>query len=384
MGSDSRKQTVRGKEATKQVLFSHEGTDYLVVWRMDTTPNGLERYLVRPRTHGTTGEPLEAEVVPPRAPQWAHLRLEEEARLASRLVHPTIERVQGLRSSGDRTFLLKEHVEGCSLESVITFGVLRGDQWMSEAFCLYMASKVAEALHLAHSATDEEGRPLGILHRAVSPHAIRIGWTGAVKLGDFASAYSLLPQRLRTPQGLFRGELEYAAPERLEPPGTAVSDARADLFSLGVVLLETLTGHCIYGLESLEEAAGLNRGPCPPQPVRRRAERPSWATPEEMAALAAALRPEHVEEALQGVSAPVKRLVHQALCRDPGERYATAARFQADLQSCLRTVRAAPYDARAASLELLQARTEAEGSPRREGATLAEWGVFSEDLPMHS
>jgi len=382
MGSDSRKQTVHGKEATRQVLFSHEGTDYLVVWRMDTTPNGLERYLVRPRTHGTPGEPLEAEVVPPRAPRWAHLRLEEEARLASRLVHPTLERVHGLRPSADRTFLLKEHVEGCSLESVITFGVLRGDQWMSEAFCLYVASRVAEALHLAHSATDEEGRPLGILHRAVSPHAIRIGWTGAVKLGDFASAYSLLPQRLRTPNGLFRGELEYAAPERLEQPGTDVS-VQADLFSLGVVLLEALTGHCIYGLESLEEAAGLNRGHCIPRPVKR-AERPSWATPEEMAALAAALRPEHVEEALQGVSAPVKRLVHLALRRDPDERYASAARFQADLQSCLQAVRPVPYDARAASLELLQARTEAEGSPRREGATLTEWGVFSEDLPMHS
>jgi serine/threonine-protein kinase len=383
MGSDSRKQTVRGKEATEQVLFSHEGTDYLVVWRMDTTPNGLERYLVRPRTHGTLGEPLEAERVPPHAPRWAHRRLEEQARLVSRLVHPTLERVLGLYPYEDKHFLLKEHVEGCSLESVITFGVLRGEQWMSEAFCLYMASRVAEALHLAHSATDEEGRPLGILHRAVSPHGIRIGWTGAVKLGDFASAYSLLPQRLRTPKGLFRGELEYAAPERLAQPCTVVPDARTDLFSLGVVLLETLTGHCIYGLESLQEAAGLNRGRCIPR-RRRRAERPSWATPEEMAALAAALRPEHVEEALQGVSAPVKHLVHQALRRDPDERYATAARFQADLQSCLQAVRPVPYSARAASLELLQARTEAEGSPLRTGATLTEWGVFSEDLPLYS
>jgi serine/threonine-protein kinase len=379
----SRKQTVHGKEATRQVLFSHEGTDHLVVWRMDTTPNGLERYLVRPRTHGGLGEPLEAEVVPPHAPQWAQLRLEEEARLASRLVHPTLERVHGLRPHEARTFLLKEHVEGCSLESVISFGVLRGDRWMSEAFCLYMASAVAEALHLAHSATDEEGRPLGIIHRAVNPQAIRIGWTGAVKLGDFASAYSLLPQRLRTPKGLFRGELEYAAPERLEPPGTAEPDVRTDLFSLGVVLLEALTGHSLYGLGSLEAAAGLDRWRCVPRRTRR-AERPSWATPEEMAALAAALRPEHVEEALQGISAPVKRLVHQALRRDPGERYATAARFRADLQSCLQAMRAAPYGARAASLELLQARTEAEGSPLREGAMLTEGGVFSEDLPMHS
>ncbi|HYO58696.1 serine/threonine protein kinase [Archangium sp.] len=383
MDSDSRKQTVHGKEATKRVLFSHEGTDYLVVWRMDTTPNGLERYLVRPRTREHVGEPMEAEVVPLDAPDQARHRVEEEAKLASRLVHPAIERVHGLHTLGEKTFLLKEHVDGCSLGTVISFGVLRGDKRMSEAFCLYVANAVAEALHRAHTATDEEGRPLGIIHRAVNPCGVRIGWDGAVKLGDFASAYSLLPQRLRTPKGLFRGELEYAAPERLMKPRTAVPDVRWDIFSLGVVLLEALTGNCLYGLGSLEGAAGLVGW----RPVPRRevlSERPSWATLEEMAVLAAALRPEHVEEALQGVSASVKNIVHKALRSDPGERYATAAELRADLRACLRAVRERPYGARAASMELLLARTEAEGSPLREGATLTERGVFSEDVPRYS
>ncbi|PTL82045.1 protein kinase [Vitiosangium sp. GDMCC 1.1324] len=383
MDSDSRKQTAHGKEPTKRVLFSHEGTDYLVVWRMDTTPSGLERYLVRPRTRGHVGPPMEVEVVPSRAPEWARLRLKEEAELASRLMHPAIERVLGLHQRGEKHFLLKEHVDGCSLASAISFGVLRGDRWLSEAFCLYMASAVAEALHAAHTAADEGGQPLGIIHRAVNPCGVRIGWDGSVKLGDFASAYSLLPQRLRTPKGLFRGEIEYAAPERLVEPRTAVPDTRMDLFSLGVVLLEALTGNCLYGLASLEAAAGLVRWrPVPRRMVR--AERPSWATLGEMAALAAALRPEHVEEALHGVSEPVKNIVHEVLRRDPGERYATAADFRSDLQACLRAMREQPYGSRAASLELLQARTEAEGSPLREEVSLTERGVFPEDIPRYS
>lgn len=383
MGSGFRKQTVRGKEATRRVLFSHADTDYLVVWRMGSTPNGLERYLVRPRTQGHVGAPMEAELLPHEAPAPARQRLEEEVRLASRLVHPAIERVLGLHTVGGKTFLLKEHVDGCSLGTVISFGVLRGDQWMSEPFCLYVAGAVAEALHHAHTATDEEGRPLGLIHRAVNPCAIRLGWEGAVKLGDFASAYSLLPQRVRTPKGLLRGEIEYAAPERLDNPLTAEPEARWDVFSLGLVLLEALTGNCLYGLGSLEAAARLAGWRTVPRSTVR-AERPGWAKPEELAALATALRPEHVEEALQGVSAPVKRLVHKALRGDPGERYATAAELQADLQACLRAVREQPYGARAASMELLMARTEAEGSPRREGATLMERGVFPEDVPGYS
>ncbi|HEX5746909.1 MAG TPA: protein kinase [Archangium sp.] len=383
MGSGFRRQTVRGKEATKHVLFSHQGTDYLVVWRMGSTPNGLEHYLVRPRSHGHVGEPLEAELLPHGAPAPAHQRLEEQVRMASRLVHPAIERVLGLHTAGDETFLLKEHVDGCSLGTVISFSVLREDRWMSEPFCLYVAGAVAEALHHLHAATDEEGQPLGLVHRALNPCGIRIGWEGTVKLGDFASAYSLLPQRVPTPGGLLRGELEYAAPERLAHLRTAVPDARWDVFSLGLVLLEALTGNCLYGLTSLQAAAGLPaRRTLPRSTVR--AERPSWARPEHLKALAAALRPEHVEEALQGVSAPVKRLVHKALRVNPDERYATAAELRDDLQENLRASREQPYGARMAAMELLMARTEAAGSPRRQGASLMERGIFPEDVPGYS
>ncbi len=133
----------------------------------------------------------------------------------------------------------------------------------------------------------------------------------------------------------------------------------------------------------MQGAAGLSgRRTLPRSTVRT--VRPSWAKPEQLKALAAALRPEHVEEALQGVSAPVKRLVHKALRVNPDERYATAAELRDDLQENLRASREQPYGARMAAMELLMARTEAAGSPRREGASLMERGIFPEDVPGYS
>ncbi|HEX8434120.1 serine/threonine-protein kinase [Archangium sp.] len=377
-----RKQTAQGKEATGRVLFSNEDTDFLVVWRMDRRPHGLLRYLVRPRTCQRVGELMEVDMLPSRAPRPAHLRLAEEARLVSLLAHPAIARVYGLHESEGKAFLLKEHVEGCNLDTIINLGLLRGRR-MSESFSLYVASEVAGALHCAHTARDEEGRALGLLHRSVNPGCIRVGRNGGVKLTDFASAYSLLPGRLRTPKGLVRGEIDYAAPERLLRRDKGVVDARADIFSLGVVLLELLTGSSLYDLEAVEQAAREAR-----RTLKTRAgassELPSWAPVGEMARLAASFHPEHVEAAMRDVSAPVRALLHQALRRDPAERYATAAEFQADLQACLRAPRRKPYGPEQAARELLVARTEAEASPERENAGLLEWGIFPEDVPRHS
>lgn len=375
------KQTAHGKEATERVLFSNEDTEFLVVWRMDSGPHGLLRYLVRPRTRQRVGELMEVDMLPPHAPPSARERMAEEVQLASRLTHPSIARVHGLFEEGGRTLLLKEHVEGCNLDTVINLGVLRG-RWMSEAFSLYVGGAVAGALHSAHTATDEEGRPLGLVHRSVNPCCIRVGLGGVVKLTDFASACSLLPERLRTPKGLVRGEIDYAAPERLLRQRASVVDARADIFSLGMVLLELLTGKSLYGLEAVERAA---------LPARRKlktrsgakAELSSWASVGEMAALAAAFRPEHVEAAMQGVSAPVKAVLHKALRGEPAERYATAADLQAALQTCLRALRGGSYGAEQAALELLVARTEAEVSPQRDEAGLLEWGIFPDDVPRH-
>ena len=140
--------------------------------------------------------------------------------------------------------------------------------------------------------------------------------------------------------------------------GTA---GRADLFSLGLVMLELLTGQQLYATDAVERAAAL----LPPDPTPRGTEgepppvRMSWTTVEQMARRAAAFQPEHVEQLMGGVSEPVRRIIHRLLRRRPSERYATAAEAEAELEACLREMRQ-PYGPEQALAELLEARREAE------------------------
>ena len=378
------RQTASGKEATRRVIFSHEGTDYLEVWRLPDSnrPEIGARYLARPRTSRGVGALVEVTVLPRAASRLAHQRLAEEMRLVALLVHPAIARFHGLHVQEGDAFLVSEHVEGCSLEAIGSFATLRGTQ-MSESFAVYVAREVAGALHHAHTAKDERGQPLGIIHRGVGPESIRVGLkSGVVKLIDFAFAYSLLPGRVPTPERLVRGTLDVAAPERLPLKGEAEVDARSDLFSLGVLLLELLTGRVLYDLEAVETAAQRALRAHKRQ-ARLIAEVPSWVPVEEMALRAAAFHPTHVEAVMEeaGLSAPVRDVLRRLLRHDPAERYATAEELRAALRVCLEAVWGAPYGSAEAVRELSQARAEAERSPLREELGLFELGVFEEDVP---
>jgi serine/threonine-protein kinase len=105
---------------------------------------------------------------------------------------------------------------------------------------------------------------------------------------------------------------------------------------------------------------------------------------EEMAALAEAYGPEHIEAALRGVSPCVKAVLHRALRREPQERYASAEEMRVALQACVRTIQREPYGVQEAARELLVAKTEAEQSPLREKGALLEWGLFADEAPRYS
>jgi tRNA A-37 threonylcarbamoyl transferase component Bud32 len=157
----------------------------------------------------------------------------DEARIAARLHHPGIVAVLDFGLDGDAPFQVLELVDGEDLAAV-----LRRVGTLPLGVALHVGREVANALDCAHRATDDEGRPLGIVHRDVSPSNVLVSREGDVKLGDFGIAFAH-ERSERTAAGVVRGKPAYMAPEQLTG---GVVDARTDVFGLACTLHRALVG----------------------------------------------------------------------------------------------------------------------------------------------
>jgi serine/threonine-protein kinase len=342
------------------VLFSHGSTDYVRVKTLSQGPYQQKRYLCVPRTGKSEGALVEVSVLSPWAHPRNHARLEEAALLGLRLRHPALPRTHGLYRDEGRALLVTEYVSGFSMNMAGHYGCMR-QRPLSEPFTLHVASQVAAALSHVHGLADASGRPLNAVHGGVDPYTILLGTDGQVMLTGFTSVFSRRASPPSQSSRASRTGLDFTAPERLCPEQGEGVDARADLFSLGLVMLELTTGQQLYATDEVERAAAL----LPPSPSPRgtgseaRAARVSWTSVEQMARRAAAFRPEHLEQLTREVSGPMRRIIHRLLRRRASERYATAAEAQAELDACLRATRE-PHGPQQALEELLEARREAE------------------------
>jgi hypothetical protein len=164
-----------------------------------------------------------------------------EARLSARLSHGNIVQVFEFGEENGEHFLAMEFVHGRDLASLIREHRPLGP--LPPGLCAYVAREVCRALAYAHSLTDDDGRPLRLIHRDISPSNVMIGFDGAVKLLDFGIAKALSESGDGTQTGTLKGKFGYMAPEQLE--GQAF-DHRADLFAVGVVLHELLAGKRLF------------------------------------------------------------------------------------------------------------------------------------------
>jgi eukaryotic-like serine/threonine-protein kinase len=183
-------------------------------------------------------------------PQFRQMFL-EEARLAARLDHPNIVSTFELGEADGSYFIAMEYLPGEDLAAVFNRCKIN-DQKMPIGIALTIASACAEGLHFAHELPSTDGRPIDLVHRDVNPANIVVTYHGAVKLLDFGIA-KMRGSTRRTDAGGFRGKVRYAAPEQVE--GLA-ADRRTDVFCLGVVLWECLTG--THPFDGPTDAAVLN------------------------------------------------------------------------------------------------------------------------------
>ncbi|WP_437530647.1 protein kinase [Sorangium sp. So ce726] len=171
-----------------------------------------------------------------------------EAKLAVRLSHANIVQVFDLgrvdHPNGDPTsyFIAMEYVPGLDLATLLA-RCRRAKRPIPLAMAVFMTAEIAKALDHAHRRRDEQSRPLGIVHRDISPQNILLSWEGEVKVTDFGIAkatQSMTDEEVgENRAGRIRGKLAYMSPEQSR---AGAIDGRSDLFSLGTVLYEMLAG----------------------------------------------------------------------------------------------------------------------------------------------
>lgn len=217
----------------------------------------------------------------------------DEATLVSGLNHPNVAQLIELGEDRGIIYLAMEWVDGDSLQTLHR-SARAAEGRIPLAIVLRIIADAAAGLHAVHELTDRQGRPLGIVHRDLSPHNILISADGTPKLIDFGIAKARDQYRCadETATGIIKGKVEYMAPEQ---PGGHDIDRRADVFSLGAILYALIKGKPPYqGATLLLTLQAL--------------------------AVARDLAP-----SLEDLPAPVAAVLLRALAFKPEERFATAA-----------------------------------------------------------
>ncbi|MBC8132552.1 MAG: serine/threonine protein kinase, partial [Deltaproteobacteria bacterium] len=238
-------------------------------------------------------------------PQFRNMFL-DEAQISMSLNHGNIVQVLDVGVAGDRAFLVLELVEGWDLAQVMERAQATGpDHPWPPSLALYVTAQICRGLAYAHAKRGPDGRPLGIVHRDVSPTNVLISEQGEVKLADFGIAKAER-KREQTLAGVIKGKIGFMSPEQaLGRP----LDARADLFSVGTVMYLMLTGRRPFDAGSELESMTL-------------AQRAEYRPPEELNPY---LSPEATE------------IVARAMQRDPAQRYQTADQMLLDVERVLRS-----------------------------------------------
>jgi serine/threonine protein kinase len=240
-----------------------------------------------------------------REPEFIEMFL-DEARLAARIHHPNVVPILEIGTSEHGYYLVMEYVEGDTLGRLLARSAQTGQQLPMNVGLRIVLDALA-GLDASHELKDDDGSPLGIVHRDVSPQNVLVGIDGSARLTDFGVARAT--SRVSTTRsGHLKGKLAYMAPEQAR--GAKDIDRRADVFAIGIVLWEVMAGRRLFKGEG--EADTLHKVLHEPIPA--------------LHSIAPKVPPE------------IDALVIRALDRDRTARFATAAEFGDALERAARTV----------------------------------------------
>ncbi len=221
----------------------------------------------------------------------------DEAKTTVALSHGNIVQVfdMGRGDDGDY-FIAMEYVAGKNLRRFLRRWVEKNRRPVDPALAAWIAGEILRGLDYAHRRTDSAGRPLGIVHRDLSPHNILISYEGEVKVADFGIAKAAT-KVVHTETGLIRGKASYMSPEQAQADPL---DGRSDLFAVGILLYELLTGDPPWtGDQPQKVLRDLTSGAPPAAPSTKR----------------------------PGISKELDAILLKALARNPDDRFPSADLF---------------------------------------------------------
>lgn len=169
----------------------------------------------------------------------------DEARLGARLSHANIVTVFDIGAADETFFIVMEFIDGCNLKAVMEHFRQMGRR-LGVKESVYICMETCRGLSYAHELVGDEGEPLHLVHRDISPPNILLSKRGEIKVTDFGLAKATT-QLEKTDPGVVKGKFSYLSPEAANGQGL---DGRADIFALGIVLWEMLAGRRLFLGES--------------------------------------------------------------------------------------------------------------------------------------
>ena len=240
----------------------------------------------------------------------------QEAKLSAKLRNANVVQIFDLGEAQDQLYIAMEYVEGFDLNELLGLCTRAGLAIPAE-FVFFILREAIRALDYAHRSVDENGRPIGLIHRDVSPSNILISTEGEVRLCDFGIARATLldVHPGATPDEAIKGKFAYMSPEQVRGEE---ADQRSDLFAAGILLWELLAGRRLYKRPSVDETYRL------------------------------ALEAKIPELENRGIPEfdRIRAIVRKALSHDPRKRFASAAEFLHAMDDYIHVARLLPSQIR--------------------------------------
>ncbi|MDA8121802.1 MAG: serine/threonine-protein kinase, partial [Deltaproteobacteria bacterium] len=226
----------------------------------------------------------------------------DEAKLAALLNHQNIVQIYDFGELEGSNFITMEYLFGKDLRAILA-KAREFDMPLGLEYGLFVTSRICAGLEYAHTVKDFQGTPLNIIHRDISPQNVIVTYQGDVKIVDFGIAKAAT-QSTATQVGMIKGKVAYMSPE--QAAGKPV-DHRSDIFSLGILLYELVTGFKLFkGEDTLQ--------------ILARVREADFDSPELV---------------VGGLPPKLYAILNRALAKDVGERYQSCAEMLADIEEAL-------------------------------------------------